>query len=715
MANQDVTVATPQKNNQRSTKQQYNPASLWALFQKNPDLLVGFGVMFILALLIIPLPGFLLDIILAVNITLSVLILMVSIYIKSPLDISSFPTVLLITTLLRLGLNIASTRLILSQGQAGDIIKGFGTFVVGGNYVVGVIIFLVLIIVNFVVIIKGSSRIAEVSARFTLDALPGKQMSIDADLNSGFIDEQEARKRRKNLGREAEFFGAMDGASKFVKGDAIAGLIITAINILGGFTIGIAQKGMTFANSLSTYTILTIGDGLVSQIPALLISVAAGLVVTRSASGEALESELGTQFGREPRALAISSGALFLFAIIPGFPIIPFVLLGSIAGAIAFFRYKAINEEKRLAIIQEMQALPPSNELTNEEQPVEDLLFIDPIEIELGYGLIPLVDQNQGGDVFKRITNIRRQLATELGFILPPVRVRDNLQLDPEEYVIKVRSNEFARNKLYPGRLLAMNPGSAEGNLRGLKVTEPVFSLPATWIMPSDREHAEIMGFTVVEPATVLATHLTEILRRNAERLLTRQEVRQLLDNVKKHNAALIDEVTNEQLPISIVQKVLQNLLRELIPIRDMPIILESLLEYVKVTQNVEVLTEYVRHNLSETIKRLYQDHNGVIHAASVAPRLEQAMVQTLQQNPQASTMPSLGFSPQVLEAIYASVTNASDELTLSGYSALIICPATIRPYLFRMLHGSFPMINIISFTEIPSDSELEIIATIDY
>jgi flagellar biosynthesis protein FlhA len=715
MANQDVTVATPQKSNQRSSRQQYDPASLWALLQKNPDLLVGFGVMFILALLIIPLPGFLLDIILAINITLSVLILMVSIYIKSPLDISSFPTVLLITTLLRLGLNIASTRLILSQGQAGDIIKGFGTFVVGGNYVVGVIIFLVLIIVNFVVIIKGSSRIAEVSARFTLDALPGKQMSIDADLNSGFIDEQEARKRRKNLGREAEFFGAMDGASKFVKGDAIAGLIITAINIIGGFTIGIAQKGMTFQNSLSTYTILTIGDGLVSQIPALLISVAAGLVVTRSASGEALESELGMQFGKEPRALAISSGALFLFALIPGFPIIPFVLLGSIAGTIAYFRYRAINEEKRLAIIQEIQALPPSNELTNEEQPVEDLLFIDPIEIELGYGLIPLVDQNQGGDVFKRITNIRRQLATELGFILPPVRVRDNLQLDPEEYVIKVRSNEFARNKLYPGRLLAMNPGSAEGNLRGLKVTEPVFSLPATWIMPSDREHAEIMGFTVVEPATVLATHLTEILRRNAERLLTRQEVRQLLDNVKKHNAALIDEVTNEQLPISIVQKVLQNLLRELIPIRDMPIILESLLEYVKVTQNVEVLTEYVRHNLSETIKRLYQDHNGVIHAASVAPRLEQAMVQTLQQNPQASTMPSLGFSPQVLEAIYNSVTNASDELTLSGYSALIICPATIRPYLFRMLHGSFPMINIISFTEIPSDSELEIIATIDY
>jgi len=715
MANQDVTVATPQKSNQRSSRQQYDPASLWALLQKNPDLLVGFGVMFILALLIIPLPGFLLDIILAVNITLSVLILMVSIYIKSPLDISSFPTVLLITTLLRLGLNIASTRLILSQGQAGDIIKGFGTFVVGGNYVVGVIIFLVLIIVNFVVIIKGSSRIAEVSARFTLDALPGKQMSIDADLNSGFIDEQEARQRRKNLGREAEFFGAMDGASKFVKGDAIAGLIITAINIIGGFTIGIAQKGMTFQNSLSTYTILTIGDGLVSQIPALLISVAAGLVVTRSASGEALESELGMQFGKEPRALAISSGALFLFALIPGFPIIPFILLGSVAGTIAYFRYRAINEEKRMAIIQEMQALPPTNELTNEEQPVEDLLFIDPIEIELGYGLIPLVDQNQGGDVFKRITNIRRQLATELGFILPPVRVRDNLQLDPEEYVIKVRSNEFARNKLYPGRLLAMNPGSAEGNLRGLKVTEPVFSLPATWIMPSDREHAEIMGFTVVEPATVLATHLTEILRRNAERLLTRQEVRQLLDNVKKHNAALIDEVTNEQLPISIVQKVLQNLLRELIPIRDMPIILESLLEYVKVTQNVEVLTEYVRHNLSETIKRLYQDHNGVIHAASVAPRLEQAMVQTLQQNPQASTMPSLGFSPQVLEAIYNSVTNASDELTLSGYSALIICPATIRPYLFRMLHGSFPMINVISFTEIPSDSELEIIATIDY
>ncbi len=678
-----------------------------SLFTKNPDMILAGGVLVIMALLLIPLPPFLLDLLLATNITISVLTLILSLYLMSPLDFSSFPTILLITTLFRLGLNVASTRLILGKGYAGNIINAFGSFVIQGNYIVGFIIFLILIVINFIVIIKGSTRIAEVTARFTLDALPGKQMSIDADLNAGYIDETTARKRREQLTKEADFFGSMDGASKFIRGDAIAGLIISTINIIGGFAIGILQMNLTFTESAARYTILTVGDGLVSQIPALLISVGAGLVVTRSASSNQLDIELKKQYAYKPKPLFVVSGLLLFISLIPNFPFFPFFVLSLITGSMGYYRIQK-NKKDEASKIQEEQ----NKHLTEskpQEQPVEESLRIDPIEIDLGYNLISLVDEAQGGDVFKRITNIRKQLATELGIILPPVRVRDNLQLEPEEYVVKIRGNEIAKNKLYPNLLLAMNPGTADGELDGTKVTEPVFGLPATWIPYNARESAEISGYTVVESATVLSTHLTELLKRNADKLLSRQEVKKLVDNLEPTHKVLLDEMASENLPLSTVQKVLQNLLIESIPIRDLPQILESLLDYYKITKNIDVLTEYVRHNLSETIKKLYQDENNVVHVIALDGEIEDMMTRQLQSSNQLAVSSSLGLAPQVIQDINHSISEAIDEVTILGYMPVVICSAQVRPYLFRMIHSQFPMVSVISYTELPADTDIEV------
>lgn len=682
------------------------------LLTQSKDMIVACGVLFIIMLLIIPLPAFLLDTFLAMNITLSVLITLVSVYLLNPLELSAFPTILLITTLFRLGLNVASTRLILGEGHAGAIIQAFGTFVIKGNYVVGIIIFIILLVINFVVIIKGSSRIAEVAARFTLDALPGKQMSIDADLNAGYIDEQTARKRRENLTRESDFYGSMDGAAKFIKGDAIAGLIITAVNIVGGFIIGITQLNMSFTDAISTYTILTIGDGLVSQIPSLLISVSSGIVVTRSASKDKLDKELTEQLGAKPKVLGLTSGVMLLMAFIPSFPAFPFLLVSAITGGLAYLRAKNIKKEEEINMKKQLAATEAPRKA--EEQPVEELLRIDPVEIELGYSLIALVDETQGGDVFKRITNVRRQLATELGIILPPVRVRDNLQLEAEEYVVKIRGNEIARNIVHPNMLLAMNPGTAEGDLTGFKVTEPVFGLPATWISQAERENAEILGYTVVEAATVLTTHLTELLRRNADRLLTRQDVRHLIDNLKQDYPALVEEVSTENLPIATVEKVLQNLLKDGVPVRDLPIILESLLEYYKITKNVEVLTEFVRHNLSETIKKLYQDSDGVIHAIALSPTLENTLTSSLASSNQSSTSPTLGLAPDTVKVIQKNLSDSIDDITMAGSLPVVICSAQIRPYFARMIRNQFPMVNVISYTELPADTDIEILSTVN-
>lgn len=679
------------------------------LTTRNPDVLLALGVLLILGLLIIPVPPLMLDIFLAINLGMAILILLVSIYLTSPLDFSAFPTILLISTLFRLGLNVASTRLILGEAEAGNIIEAFGSFVIKGNYVVGLIIFIILLVINFVVVIKGSTRIAEVTARFTLDALPGKQMSIDADLNAGFIDEQTAKKRREELTKESDFFGSMDGAAKFIKGDAIAGIIITGINIIGGFAIGILQMDMEVGQAASTYLTLTVGDGLVTQIPSLLISIAGGLVVTRSAASGQLDQEISVQFAGKPKPLAIAALAMFLIGLIPGFPFFPFFILSLSVGAMAFLRYRIINKESQEDLQRELAEAEQDSKPS--EQPVEDLLKVDPVEIELGYSLIALVDENQGGDVFKRITNVRRQLAGELGIILPPVRVRDNLQLEAEEYVIKIRGNEIARNQLHPNMLLAMNPGNAEGKMEGIDVTEPVFGLPGTWINPNDRENAEIMGFTVVEAATVLTTHLTELLRRNADKLLTRQDVKHLIENLKDDYPALIEEITPENLPTATVQKVLQNLLAEGIPVRDLALILESLLEYYKITQNIDVLTEYIRHNLSETIRKLYEDQNGVIHAIALDPQIEDSMTKALQANQQAS--PTLGMPPETVKSLQSSLSKMIDEVSLEGIMPNIICSAQVRPYFYRMVHNTFPMVNVMSYTELPADTEIEIHGTV--
>ena len=700
------------KQIQIAGSQGFSIGSVLAYLNKSRDIALAGGVILILGLLMVPLPTFILDLLLAVDLGLAVLILLVAVYLVNPLEFSAFPTILLIATLFRLGLNVAATRLILSEAHAGDIITAFGSFVIKGNYVVGVIIFIILLVINFVVVIKGSTRIAEVAARFTLDALPGKQMSIDADLNAGFIDEQEARKRREILTKESDFYGAMDGAAKFIRGDAIAALLIAAVNIGGGFIIGMVQKGMDFSQALSTYTILTIGDGLVSQIPSLFISVAGGLVVTRSASSEKLDVELTKQFGAKPKALALASATLVLIGLLPGFPMLPFLLMASITGGMAFYKTKQMktnSEESLRNEIMEVEsaAAPPA------EQPVEELLKVDPVEIELGYSLISLVDETQGGDVFKRIANVRRQLAMELGIILPPVRVRDNLQLEPEEYIIKVRGNETARNILHTNMLLAMNPGTADGELAGIKVTEPVFGLPATWVPNSERENSEILGYTVVESATVLITHLTELLRRHADQLLTRQDIRHLVDNLKQDYPALVEEITPDALPISTLQKVLQNLLQEGIPIRDLALIIESLLEYFKVTKNIDVLTEFVRHNLSETIKKCYQDHNSIIHAISLDPQIEQTMTTALQSSSQATSTPTLGLSPELIRTLQQNLSDAIDDITLAGYSPIVITSAQIRPYFYRMVRTQFPMVSVISYTELPADTDIEIHTTV--
>ncbi|MFN3307094.1 MAG: flagellar biosynthesis protein FlhA, partial [Candidatus Kapaibacteriota bacterium] len=550
-----------------------------------------------------------------------------------------------------------------------------------------------------------------VAARFTLDALPGKQMSIDADLNAGYIDENEARIRRQNLTKESDFYGAMDGAAKFIRGDAIAGLIITGINILGGIAIGVAQRGMLITDALSIYTVLTIGDGLVSQIPSLLISVSAGFVVTRSASADKLDIELEKQIVGKPTAISLASFAMLVLAFVPGFPTIPFLILSLLTGAISYVRHKQIKKEEEERIRQELaQAEVPKKV---EEPPVEELLKVDPVEIELGYNLIPLVDETQGGDVFKRIMDVRKQLALELGIVLPPVRVRDNLNLEPEEYVIKIRGNEVGRSTLQLGMLLAVNPGTASGELSGILVNDPVFGLPAVWISYAERENAELLGYSVVGASTVLITHLSELLKSNADKLLTRQEVKKLIENLQSEYPALIEEITPENLPLSVVQKVLQNLLKEKVPIRDLPLIFESLLEYYKVTKNVDVLTEYVRHNLSETLKKLYQDSNGVVHCIALSPEIEQMISNVLQTNVQATSMQTLGLSVEMIKKIQESLSKAFDEMSIMGYSPLVICSAQIRPYFYRMVRTQFPMISVISYTELPPETEIDIVATV--
>jgi len=673
--------------------------ALGRLTERSQEVTVALGVITILVVMVMPIPTFLLDLLLSFSLTFSIIILLVAVFLKAPLEFSVFPSLLLIVTLLRLSLNVASTRIILLHGQegpdaAGQVIKSFGSFVVGGNYVVGTVIFMILVMINFIVITKGSVRTSEVAARFTLDAIPGKQMSIDADLNAGIISEQDARKRRQTLEREADFYGSMDGAIRFVRGDAIAGILITLINILGGFGIGVLQKGMDVADAAQIYTLLTIGDGLVSQMPALVVSTAAGLVVTRAVSDKNLPFELMGQLLNQPYAFVIASAALFFFGLIPGLPHTPFFILAAIAGLVAFYRMRDIRaDETRELKKLEDKARAPAPER------VESILPLDVMELEVGYELIPLVDAERGGELLERIKSIRRQFALEMGFIVPPLHIRDNLQLKPSEYAIVIKGVEVARGAVMMGRLMAMNPGTVSREVDGLETREPTFGLPALWIMPAGKQEAQVAGYTVVDPSTVITTHIKETVKRHAEELLGRQEVQTLLDKFKESNPKVVEELIPTLLSLGKVQMVLKNLLREQISIRDLRTILEQLADYAPITQDADLLTEYVRHALARPITRQYQGSDGTLSVLTLDRTVEGVIEGSIQKNELSSY---LALEPTVAERLLARLKEAVEALGPKlETSPVLLAPPGIRMHLRRFTERFMPDLVVLSHSEV--------------
>jgi flagellar biosynthesis protein FlhA len=608
-------------------------ALTWQKVLRNTDVLLAGGVLGVLLIMMVPLPTWLMDLLLAANITAGILILLTSLYVLKPLEFSVFPSLLLLTTLFRLALNVATTRLILLHGQegpsaAGHVIEGFGMFVVGGNTVVGLIIFIILVLINFIVITKGSTRIAEVAARFTLDAMPGKQMAIDADLNAGVIDDAAARKRREEVSREAEFYGAMDGAAKFVRGDAVAGLIITAINLIAGLIIGVMQQGMPLADAVSVFSILTVGDGLVSQIPALVISTAAGIVITRAGGGESMSLEIGGQFTKHPKVHLIASGALFLMALVPGLPFIPFLLISVGLGFSGWYLLTAENESAAREVVHEpteMAAVP-------EERPLSDLLVVDPIRLEVGYGLIDLVEGGREGNLLERLQAVRRQITQEIGFVLPPVHIKDNLQLGVGDYRVLVRGAEVGRGEIRPRNLLALEGQLAGPAIEGIATQEPAFGLPALWIPVDKRQQAELSGYTVVEPPTVIVTHITEILRKHAAEMLDRSQTKELVDAISERYPKVVDEIVPGQVSLGLLQNVLQRLLNEWVPIRDLLIILETIADGVTEHRDINGLVERVRTRLGRTIVQPYLSAQGDLSVFTLDSEVERAMVERLAQ-----------------------------------------------------------------------------------
>jgi flagellar biosynthesis protein FlhA len=674
---------------------------------RNKDVLFALGLVSIIIMMVVPLPPVFLDLLLALNIALALTVLLVSIYTKEALEFSSFPSLLLVATLFRLGLNVSSTRLILAGfGSQIGIIKAFGNFVVGGNYVVGIVVFTILVVIQFIVITKGSERVAEVAARFTLDAMPGKQMAIDADLNAGIIDNTEAGLRRRNIQREADFFGSMDGASKFVKGDAIAGIIITIINVLGGLFIGVFQRGEAVMDAMQTYTLFTVGDGLVTQIPALLIATATGIVVTRASSDTSLGIELSEQLISRPKVLGLASVMMGFLGLIPGLPKASFMLLSMIFGALAYTVHtqeeesvKAAEEEKKTA--EEKAPTKPED--------VSSLLSVDQMELEIGYNLIPLVDTNQGGDLLNRITLIRRQIALDLGLVVPPIRIRDNIQLHPSTYLIKIKGVEIDRYEILADQLLAMNPGTVTTQISGIEVVEPAFGLPAIWIPQSMRERAEMAGYTVVDPSTVIATHLTEIIRKNAHDILGRQELQSLLDNVKATYPLILDEVVPNVVSHSTLLKVLQNLLRENVSIRNMVTILESLADCKSITE-VDALTEIVRQGLARHICKALGDEKGVIHVISFDPRLEQTLVNSLQKM-DGST--HLALEPKLASELLQKTRERIEEVMQEGRTPILLCSSALRLSLKRLTERVAPRLTVLGYNEIPPNVQLESVGLI--
>jgi len=669
--------------------------------KNNIDIIAAFGVVGIVLMIIIPLPSGLLDVLLALNITLSVVIILITMFTTEVLQFSSFPTLLLITTLFRLGLNISSTRLILRDAYAGKIIETFGSLVTGGNYVIGIIIFLIIVIIQFVVITSGASRVSEVSARFTLDAMPGKQMSIDADLNAGLIDEQGAKEKRQNLQKEADFYGSMDGASKFVKGDAVAGLIITFINIIAGIIIGVVMLKMDIGTAAQTYIRLTIGDGLVGQIPALLISTASGILVTRSGSDENLGTVLSKQLTGFPKVLAIASVVLLFLAMIPGLPHLAFLIL-AIANAVA--AYLLFKEAKEQVIIQEEAQQMEITEIESKEpENVMNLVSVEPMEVEIGYGLIPLADESAGGDLLQRITSVRRQCAIEMGVVVQPIRIRDNLQLKTNEYIIKIRGTTITKGELMPNMLLCMDP-TGEVEIPGIKGIEPAFGLPAVWINKDQREEAELKGLTVVDPTTVMVTHLTEIIKNHSYELLGRQEVKLILDSMKEKYSAVTEELIPDLMTIGEIQKVLQNLLKERVSIKDMVTILESLADNSRNTKDIEVLTEYVRFSLARSICNPLIDENGALTVITLDPSIEQTINNNIQKSMQGS-FPAL--DPDTTSSILNGLKQKLDEVYFYNNQAVVLVSPNIRPAFRRLIEMVFPAVNVLSLNEVPNDVEI--------
>lgn len=669
------------------------------------DLLVAAMVVGIVAIIVIPMHPKVLDIFLVFNLAFSMVILLLTMFITESLQFSVFPTLLLISTLLRLSLNISSTRLILGQGTAGDVIEAFGNFVVGGNYVVGLIVFIIITIIQFVVITSGAGRVAEVAARFTLDAMPGKQMSIDADLNGGLISEDEARRRRKNLQREADFYGAMDGASKFVKGDAIASIIIVLIDIIAGFVIGVWQLGMSFMDALKAYTMLTVGDGLASQLPALLISTATGILITRSSSEKSFGGDLVQQLTSLPKIIILTGAILCLLGIVPGLPNLPFLILG---GATFYVGYALQKEEEQQAVREARQVKEKEKVRTPEN--VLNLFQVDPLEIEIGYNLIPLTDEEQGGDLLERLAAVRRQCAAELGIFVRPIRIRDNLQLGGNSYVFKLKGVEVSSGEILPGYYLAMNPAGIEVKLDGIETKEPTFGLPAWWIRGEDKNEAELKGFTVVDCTTVLITHLTEFIKEHADELLGRQEVKEMIETVKETNPAVVEELIPEMMTYGDVQKVLQNLLAEKIPIRNLATVLEVLADNVRLSKDFDYLTEVVRQSLKRTISRMYATPDGKMTVITLHPKLEQMIADSLQQTPQGN-YPVL--SPEVTNKIFERLASMTEQFIISGLQPIVLCSSRIRLPLRRLTERFMPNLVILSLNELIPELEIDSVGTV--
>lgn len=680
------------------------------VFSQNSDLAIALGLILVLGVMVVPISPVILDLFLAFSIALAVAILLISVYSKKPLDFSTFPSVLLITTLLRLSLNVASTRNILLRGAdegtaaAGKIIESFGEFVVGGNYAVGIIIFIILVIINFIVITKGAGRVAEVSARFTLDAMPGKQMAIDADLNAGLINDTEAKRRRAEVAQEADFYGSMDGASKFVRGDAIAGILITAINIIGGIIVGVAQNDLSFADAARTFTLLTVGDGLIAQIPALIISTAAGIIATRNSNSTALGAQVSNEFGAHPKAFYITAGAIGMFGLIPGFPGLPFMMVASLIG-FAGFRI-----EKNKAHAAEAEATKAVSDTKEKKETLESLLPVELVQLEVGYGIVSIVDAEQNGDLLERISHIRKQFALDWGVIIPSVRIKDNLELKPGGYSIKLKGIEIAKGELMPDHMMAMDPGTVIEAMEGVETQEPVFGLPAIWITEDQKDDAQYNGYTVVDLSTIVATHLTEVMKANLSELFGRQELVKVLDNFKEENPKVVSDLVPDIMPLGTVLKVLQNLLRENVSIRDLRTILETLAEFGPSSKDPDALTEYVRQGLYRTITERIKSSQGDVPLFTLDRTLEEAVARSIIHTDSGA---QLNLDPKVTQTILASLNEKIEEATSQGEKMVVLCSPVIRRHFKRLTEKFIPNLVVVSHNELSPEINIRSLGTV--